>query len=92
MAIHKLWVFSLSRKEGLGNFTAEPQSTPSKEFLIRKFSELCELCASVVNTSSQATRYNVNFAIRIDPIQLIDLANLAAPGNNPCLVRNSIMK
>ncbi len=26
------------------------------EFLIKKFSELCELCASVVNTSLQETR------------------------------------
>ena len=28
------------------------------KFLIKKFSELCELCASVVNTSSQETRNN----------------------------------
>jgi hypothetical protein len=29
--------------------------TRSKEFLIKKFSDLCELGASVVNTSSQKT-------------------------------------
>ena len=28
----------------------------SKEFLIKKLSDLCELCASAVNTSSQKTR------------------------------------
>src|SRR5262249_45564404 len=38
---------------GLGECTAE---TRSKEFLIKRFSELCELWASVVNTSSQETR------------------------------------
>ena len=31
------------------------------EFLIQKFSELCELCASVVNISSQETRNNLKF-------------------------------
>jgi hypothetical protein len=31
-------------------FTAEARRTRSKEFLIKKFSDLCELCASVVNT------------------------------------------
>jgi hypothetical protein len=31
-----------------------------KEFLMKKFSELCELCASVVNTFSQETRNNQN--------------------------------
>jgi len=29
--------------------------------LIKKYSELCELCASVVNTSSQETRKNLIF-------------------------------
>ena len=33
------------------------------EFLIKKFSELCELCASVVNTSSKETRINPNFRL-----------------------------
>ena len=34
----------------------EARRTQSKEFLIKKFSDLCELCASAVNTSSQKTR------------------------------------
>jgi hypothetical protein len=36
--------------QGLGDCTAEARS---KEFLIKKYSELCELCASAVNTPSQ---------------------------------------
>jgi hypothetical protein len=39
----------------LGDFTAEARRTRSKEFLMNKYSELCELCASVVSTSSQKT-------------------------------------
>ena len=35
-----------------------PRRTRSKEFLIKKFSDLCELGVSVVNTSSQKTRNN----------------------------------
>ena len=31
----------------------------SKEFLIKKNSELCELCVSVVNAPSQATRQSL---------------------------------
>jgi len=45
-------VFWLACEAGLGDYTAE---TRSKEFLIKKFSDLCELGASVVNTSSQKT-------------------------------------
>jgi hypothetical protein len=37
-------------------FTAEARRARSKEFLIKKYSELCELCVSVVKTSSQQTR------------------------------------
>ncbi len=37
----------------LGNYTAEARRTRSKEFLIKKYSKLCELCASVVNIISQ---------------------------------------
>ncbi len=33
--------------------------TRSKELLIKNFSDLCELGASVVNTSSQKTRNNL---------------------------------
>jgi hypothetical protein len=43
--------FRLSCEEGLGDCTAEARRTRSKEFLIQKFSDLCELRASVVNTS-----------------------------------------
>ncbi len=41
---------------GLGAFgyiTAEARRARSKEFLIIKHSELCELCASAVNTASR---------------------------------------
>jgi hypothetical protein len=34
----------------LGGRTAEARRARTKEFLIKKYSELCELCASVVNT------------------------------------------
>jgi hypothetical protein len=37
----------------LGDCTAEALRSRSKEFLIEKYSELCELCASVVNTPSK---------------------------------------
>ena len=37
----------------LGDCTAEALRARSKEFLIKKYSELCELCASVVNIPSQ---------------------------------------
>ena len=40
----------------LGDYTAEALRSRSKEFLIRNYSELCELCASVVNTPSQETQ------------------------------------
>jgi hypothetical protein len=46
----------LSRKEGLQAsvwLTAEALRAQSKEFVIKKFSDLCELCVSVVNTPSQ---------------------------------------
>jgi hypothetical protein len=42
----------------LGVCTAETLRTPSKEVLIKKSSDLCELGASVVNPSSQKTRNN----------------------------------
>jgi len=53
----KSWGFRHSCEAGLGDCTAEARS---KEFLIKKFSDLCELGASVVNTSSQKTRNNQN--------------------------------
>ena len=55
-----LWVFWLSCEAGLGDYTAWRLRcrTRSKEFLIKKFSDLCELGASAVNTSSQKTWNN----------------------------------
>jgi hypothetical protein len=55
------WGFRHSCEAGLGDCTAEARRTRSKEFLIEKFSDLCELGASVVNTSSQKTRNNLFF-------------------------------
>ena len=42
--------------QGLGDCTAEARRSRSKEFLVKKYSELSELCASVVNIPSQETR------------------------------------
>ena len=47
----------------LGDYTAEARRTRSKEFLIRNYSELCELCASVVNTPSQETHLSHYFLV-----------------------------
>ena len=44
--------------DGLGDCTAEALRARSKEFLTKRFSELCELWASVVNNSSKETRNN----------------------------------
>jgi hypothetical protein len=55
----KSWVFRLSCGAGLKDYTAEARRTQRKEFLIKKFSDLCELSASVVNTSSRKTRNNL---------------------------------
>jgi hypothetical protein len=57
-ALQKKEGFRHSREAGLGDCTAEARRTRSKESLIKKFSDLCELGASVVNTSSQKTRNN----------------------------------
>ena len=35
-------------KKDSEDFTAEAQRAQSKEFLIKKYSDLCELCVSVV--------------------------------------------
>jgi hypothetical protein len=40
-------------EEGLGDCTAKALRAQSKEFLIKKYSDLCELCASAVNIPSQ---------------------------------------
>jgi len=48
-------------KTDFGYLTAEALRTLSKEFLIMKHSELCELCASVVNISSRETQKNFCF-------------------------------
>jgi hypothetical protein len=42
-------VFRLSCEARLGDRTTEARRTRSKELLIKKFSDLCELGASVVN-------------------------------------------
>jgi hypothetical protein len=42
-------VFQLSSDAALGNCIAEVPRAQSKEFLIKKLSDLCELCASVVD-------------------------------------------
>ena len=42
--------------QGLGGFTAEARRPRSKEFLVKKYSELSELRASVVNIPLQETR------------------------------------
>ena len=53
-------VVRLSCEAGLEDWTAEARRTRSKEFLMKKFSDLCELCASAVNTSSQKYREQQN--------------------------------
>jgi hypothetical protein len=45
----KKWAFRSHFETGLGDCTAEALRTPSKEVLVKKFSDLCELGASVVN-------------------------------------------
>jgi hypothetical protein len=45
----KRWSSGFPVKLGLGDCTAEAMRTPSKEVLVKKFSDLCELGASVVN-------------------------------------------
>jgi hypothetical protein len=42
----------VSCEAGLRDPTAEAQSARSKEFLLKKFSDLCELGASAVSTLS----------------------------------------
>jgi hypothetical protein len=44
---------------GLGDCTAEARRARSKKFLIKKYSELCELGVSVVNIPSHETRQNL---------------------------------
>ncbi len=68
----KLRVFRLSCEARIGDCTAEARWARSKEFLIKKFSELCELCASVVNPSSQETRNNLN----LTALRFLELAEL----------------
>jgi hypothetical protein len=41
---------------GIGLYTAETQRTRRKKILDKKYSGLCELCASVVNTSTREAR------------------------------------
>jgi hypothetical protein len=60
----KFWGFKLSCEAGLGDCTADPpkdgsatvfkaeaRRAQSKKILIKKFSDLCELCASAVDIS-----------------------------------------
>jgi len=44
-------------------FKAAALRAQSKEFLIKKYSDLCELRVSVVNTSSQETRNYQEFKV-----------------------------
>jgi len=44
--------------EALFDVAQDRLRTRSKKFLIEKYSDLCELSASVVKTSSQETRKN----------------------------------
>ena len=48
-----IWFVRLPCEAGLGVCTAAARRARSKEFLINKYSELCELCVSVVNTPSR---------------------------------------
>ena len=43
LCTYNVWVFWLSCEAGLGDCTAEARRTRSKEFLGKKFSDLCEL-------------------------------------------------
>jgi hypothetical protein len=36
--------------QGLGDCTAEARRARSKEFLIKKYSELCDLCTTIVDS------------------------------------------
>jgi hypothetical protein len=52
------WVFRLSCKAGIGDCTAEARRTRSKEFLINKISDLCELGVSaVIATEESSTEF-----------------------------------
>jgi len=42
-----------SNKQSSKYLTAEAQGTRSKEFLVKKFSDLCELCASAVKIENR---------------------------------------
>ena len=71
-------VFRLPCEAGLGDCTAEarpstgsghgepvePRRARRKAFLIEKYSELCELCVSVVNASSEETQNGQNLRRR----------------------------
>jgi len=46
------WFYRLSWDAGLEDYTAEAQGRRGKNFSLGKYSELCELCVSVVNNSS----------------------------------------
>jgi hypothetical protein len=48
------------KKKGLqdGDFSSGPRKTRIKESVVKKFSDLCELGGSLVNTSSQEIRNN----------------------------------
>ena len=45
-------------KQGRRLHRGGAEDAESEELLVKKFSDLCEFCASVVNTSSQKTRNN----------------------------------
>jgi hypothetical protein len=62
--IFKNMVFRLSCEPGIGDCTAETLRTQSKEFLINKYSDLCELGVSVVKISSHETLKNQKYRVR----------------------------
>ena len=62
-------IFKAEARPSTGSGRGEPVETRrsrSKEFLIKKYSELSELCASVVNIPSQETRKRVHRFHRLD--------------------------
>jgi hypothetical protein len=48
----------LSCEPGLGDCTAEARRTRRKEFLIRKYSELCELCITIVQSLRSLRKFS----------------------------------
>jgi hypothetical protein len=58
-------LFSVQR---FGDYTTEALRSRCKEFLIKKYSELCELCASVVNILQRKLGSSLNSQHSSTPI------------------------